>query len=121
MRTNASMGLFRETLHSCNMTDLGFEDSPFMWSNGRQGGEQIREQLDKAIATPEWRNRFQKCLIRHLPRYKSDHSPILVYFEEIMSDNTGKSPRTFRVGHMWSHHPRFIEILKSTCLKPTRR
>lgn len=114
MRTNANMVLFRDTLHSCNLIDLGFEGPPFTWSNGRQGGELIRERLDRAVATPDWRNRFPKCLIRHLQRYKSDHSPLLMNFEEMMIDNTITTPRDFRMEHMWLHHPKFKEIMTTT-------
>lgn len=114
MRTSMNMSLFRDTLRSCNLCDLGFTGCPFTWSNGRKDNDNIMERIDRAVATPDWRNLFSNCAVRHLPRYKSDHSPLLITFTDTMSDpSTRKNIRGFRMEHMWQHHPKFNEVLKS--------
>jgi hypothetical protein len=37
-------------LINCHLSDLGFTGSKFTWTNCRQDGSFIKEQLDRAIA-----------------------------------------------------------------------
>nr|XP_015876458.1 uncharacterized protein LOC107413102 [Ziziphus jujuba var. spinosa] len=46
--------------------DLGFTGQPFTWCNKRGGQANIREWLDRAMVSPEWRLHFDKAGIIHL-------------------------------------------------------
>lgn len=81
LKSSCSMGMFRDALYSCKLRDLGFIGSAFTWSNGRQGKDNIMERLDRATATKEWIDRYPGNTVRHLPRFKSDHSPIVIICE----------------------------------------
>ncbi|XP_019418494.1 PREDICTED: uncharacterized protein LOC109329268 [Lupinus angustifolius] len=61
---------FAHLLSDCELTDLGFIGSPFTWSRGN-----LRECLDKAVATLPWHTRFPHANVTYLFHFKSDHSP----------------------------------------------
>jgi hypothetical protein len=43
---------FRNFIDHFGMIDVGFVGNPFTWSNNRQGLENIKEILDRGLASP---------------------------------------------------------------------
>lgn len=60
------------------LVDVGSLGQCFTWCNGRSGFHQIRERLDKGLANGDWMTLFPHAVIRILPRYASDHAPIIL-------------------------------------------
>lgn len=120
LRTSMNMNMFRDALRLCNLCDLGYTGNPFSWSNGRKGLDNILERIDRAVATPDWRNLFPCHEVRNLPRYKSDHSPLLVTFTDSAPNLSNRNnPRCFRMEHMWLQHPNFKENLDNAWERTT--
>ena len=71
------MRLYRETMDSCNLRDLGFIGSKFTWFNKRKK-QPIFERLDRCWASPSWIMEFPNAIANNLPRLTSDHNPILL-------------------------------------------
>ncbi|KAF8409463.1 hypothetical protein HHK36_005539 [Tetracentron sinense] len=46
---------FRAFIQGHQLMDLGYQGNPFSWSNKRAGTASIRERLDRALCTTEWR------------------------------------------------------------------
>lgn len=63
---------FQVTMERCNLIDLGFNGDPFTWARGA-----TRKRLDRVVCNLDWRLRFNETVIYHLPKLKSDHSPLL--------------------------------------------
>ena len=42
----------------CGLIDLGFLGNQFTWNNGREGDAYVQQRLDRACATPKWREIF---------------------------------------------------------------
>ena len=61
------MDAFCEALEGCQLEDLGFKGYPFTWNNKRPGEANTKLRLDKAVATVEWKNKFQLSSVTHLP------------------------------------------------------
>jgi hypothetical protein len=78
------MALFRSTLSNCNLWDLGYKGQKYTWTNGRDGRALTLERLDRVIANLDWCGVFD---VDVLPRYFSDHSPLLISF-----DHSKKNP-----------------------------
>jgi exonuclease III len=72
------MDLFQSTLLDNNMWDLGYKGQKYTWTNGREGRALTLERLDRAIANSEWSRVFDVVEVEVLPRYFSDHSPLLI-------------------------------------------
>lgn len=58
--------------------DLGHMVSLFMWSCGLNATTRIQSHLDRAFSNVEWRTRFPEAFVRLLPKYKFNHSLVLI-------------------------------------------
>lgn len=74
------MGQFKEALKDCNLGDLGYIGSKYMWNNGRQDDGFIKERLDRAIANIGWCNYFKKIEVKVLAARTLDRKPLLLSF-----------------------------------------
>lgn len=81
------MRRFREAMGYCGLMDLGYMGFPYTWSKGMRGVDNIREWLVRTLANVAWRNTYQQVQIKHLPRYKSDHSPVMIECETTSTHN----------------------------------
>lgn len=62
---------FQACINDCGVFYAGFQGYPFTWKKG-----QLEERLDKMVTNFEWRTCFAEVAVHHLPKYKSDHSPL---------------------------------------------
>ena len=67
---------FKRFIDHFGMVDLGFAGNPFTWSNNRMGLENIKEWLDRGLASPSWTHIHPNYSLIHLPAHNSDHNPI---------------------------------------------
>ena len=75
-RPRQQMKNFIDTINFCGFHDLGFNGPKFTWRYHQADGMQIRERLDRALATPEWMNLFPEAKLFHLSSSVSDHLPL---------------------------------------------
>ena len=69
---------FIDTINFCRLRDLGFIGLKFTWIYHQGDGMQIRERLDRALATPDWVNMFPEAKLFHLSSSVSDHLPLVL-------------------------------------------
>ncbi|KAJ8750263.1 hypothetical protein K2173_014178 [Erythroxylum novogranatense] len=69
---------FRNALDGCGLIDLGSRGPWFTWETGNTPRTNIRERLDRGVATSSWREIFSNCEINHLSHSFSDHCPLLL-------------------------------------------
>ncbi|OMO81305.1 reverse transcriptase [Corchorus capsularis] len=93
---------FNSMVANCGLSDLGFQGPSYTWTNRRKKGQRIHERLDRALASAEWRLLFPEAIVKHLPRFYSDHCPILVQCKEEIPIDSSKKP--FRFQAMWLTH-----------------
>lgn len=79
------------------------------WTNKRKGRANVKERLDRALANPEWRQTFSEAIVKHLPRTKGDHHPLLIDLE-------GPGPvinahKPFRMEAAWLTHKDFPRLI----------
>ncbi|XP_061998932.1 uncharacterized protein LOC133716229 [Rosa rugosa] len=91
------IGGLKHWVDSNFLIDMGFLGSCDTWSNNR-----IKERLDRAFCTCDWRTHFPEAFIRHLPKMKSDHCPILLQLHSNNYVNRRVTP--FRFQAMWLTH-----------------
>lgn len=77
-RPRQQMLQFVEVINVCGLKDIGFVGPSFTWLYQRSDGVQIRERLDRALATAEWISLFPTAKLHHLTSTTSDHSPLLL-------------------------------------------
>jgi len=81
-RGEQQMANFREALNVCELTDLGFTGTPYTYSNKREGRQNVKVHLDRAVADNAWRDIFGEAQLKHLVSCRSDHFPVLLQFEQ---------------------------------------
>jgi hypothetical protein len=67
---------FRSFIDHFGMIDVRFVRNPFTWSNNRHGLENIKERLDRGLASPAWVHLHPEFFLTHLLAHNSDHNPI---------------------------------------------
>nr|XP_009624556.1 uncharacterized protein LOC104115591 [Nicotiana tomentosiformis] len=75
---------FTFCVNSSGLIDLGYEESPFTWWNGRPNAECIFKWLDRILVNLPFQNLFSSIEMEHLIRTGSDHAPLLM----ICGENT---------------------------------
>lgn len=82
MGGSASLGTpnreFRDWISNSGYLDLGYHGPAYMWTNGQGGSTNISQRLDKALATVQWTISHLDIAVFHLPKFSSDHLPILL-------------------------------------------
>lgn len=75
---------FWRTLDSCNLIDMDYSGSNFIWLNNKSSGRLIMERLDCCFYNSQWLHLFPGAFVSHLLRMFSDHCPILL---KLVSDH----------------------------------
>ena len=101
---------FIETTNYYGLQDLGFIGPKFKWIYQRANGLQIREWLNRAMATPEWINIFPEAKIFHLTSSISNHSSLALRMVQKRRKKKGR--KTFRFESMWLRDQRCEEVVQ---------
>lgn len=81
--------------------------------NGREGRALIITRIDRADANQAWLNLFPEIKVFHLPRFHSDHCPILLQ----TNPNCVMGEKPFRFEPFWLSHPTFAPLTKKAWSK----
>lgn len=73
----------------------------------------IKEKIDKAYCNEEWKNAFPEAIVRHLPRTRADHCPILM--DLCGSDPPNPLLRPFWFEAAWISHQNLSEFVEKEC------
>lgn len=74
---------FKQFIQNHGLIDLGFENNPFTWTNGRQGFANIQEHIDRSVANALWRQMYPKAFLKHLLKSSSNHTPFFLILRAI--------------------------------------
>lgn len=69
---------FTNWISEAGLLDLGFTGPTFTWTNKQSLHMNIAERLDRVLGNEDWNMLFPQAKVSHLPRYNSDHSPIML-------------------------------------------
>ena len=108
-RPRQQMGNFVDTINGCGLWDVGFISLKFTWLYQREDRVQIRERLDRALATTNWLNLFSSAKLYHLTSSASDHSPLSLNLER--RPRKRKLRKVFRFKSMWLQDSRCEEVV----------
>lgn len=92
---------FCDTLSHCQLHDLGYIGARFTWCNMRQGGDFVKERLDRALATNEWNEDYPVRVVEVLANRSSDHNPLFIKFSKPLKRNRHWH-RKFRFEAAWN-------------------
>ena len=92
---------FNTSMFNCGLSALEFEGQPSTLTNGT-----MWQRLDHALVNACWMDCYPATKVLHLPRGRSDDSPLLINYGD------GRSNRSsFRFLNVWSNHTQFLEVV----------
>ena len=89
---------FKECLDRCSMVDLRFSRPRYTWKNKRDINNLILERIDRVFMNLEWCALYLDAKVTHLPKYHSDHCPILLEACLVIAVHL---TRPFRFQELW--------------------
>ena len=110
-RPRRQMKNFTNTLNWCGLCDMGFVGPRFTWLYQSVDGGQIRERLDKAVASQAWGARFKEARVYHLSNSALDHSPLSLHF--FLKQKKQFQRKIFKFKSMWLKDPKCEDIVKN--------
>lgn len=102
---------FQDFILKAGLMDAGFCENPFTWCNNRRGAARIWQRLDRALINTDFQNSFSDFNVSLLAQLGSDNTPLCLNSQV----PTTKRRSRFIFQRMWTDHPRFMEVMISTC------
>lgn len=104
----SQVDMFRDFINSMAIKDLNFRGPIFTWNNYRNVAANIKEQLDRVLASVRWMNGFPDFLVEHLEDRGSGHRPILMN----TSPSFPKAKKLFFFDSRWTTNLAITEIVR---------
>ena len=105
-RHTGAMQNFSEFIFELGLVDLPLLEGQFTWSNNQD--PQAKSRIDRFLVSNDWEEKFSHLSQRALPRFVSDHCPIIL---ECGNFKRGKS--YFKFENMWLHHQDFVGNMRT--------
>ncbi|XP_052287360.1 uncharacterized protein LOC127898893 [Citrus sinensis] len=99
--------LFQSWFHSHGMHDLPFHGPRFTWSRGN-----LFKRLDRVICNGDWAQTYAASTVLHLPKFISDHRPLLV--KENINPPRNLNSRPFRFQAAWLTNDGFKDFVATS-------
>ena len=106
------MDNFIKAINFCDLRDIGFVGPKFTWIYQRADDTQIKERLDRVLATSKWLDLFPATKLYHQSTSASDHSMLLLRL--MASSKRKRVKRCFKFESMWLKESSCEEVVRST-------
>ena len=100
--------IFASCLEDCELLDVGMMGGCFTWQRYVEGQQSIAKKLDRVVADIHWRMLFPNAVVEVLPRFYSDHNPLLLRCDGL-SQTMGQKP--FRFEAAWTYHQDYHNVV----------
>lgn len=97
-------------MENCELTDLGYSGSKYTWKNCRDGGNFIKERLDRGVANQQWRDLFPEAAVKVEFSMGSDHLPIILSLDGKYRGHRRRPG--FRYDASWAFEEGFNDLVK---------
>jgi hypothetical protein len=107
-------GMFNSVIQTYDLSEIAMSGGGYTWSNNHK--DPTLERLDRVLMSKDWEALFPKVCVHKLPRYFSDHNPL------IMATLCHQDPKVneFKFELSWLRHPDFYQKVKDIWEVPTR-
>lgn len=104
---------FQKIMSDCALMDPEFKGNAFTWTNNQMGNNCIRERIDRAMVSVDWRHKFPLAQVFHEVDLGSDHCPLILNCSVPLQ----KVPK-LKFESMWSTHPGCEDIIVKAWGRP---
>ncbi|KAL1105841.1 hypothetical protein V6Z11_D04G160800 [Gossypium hirsutum] len=112
LKSARQMAEFRSTLEDCLLYDVSYTSRWFTWERGWFLSSNLRERLDRGVATPNWLHHFLDFSLEHLSHSFSDHYPLLLNTMGKMRHKENRLALLFRFEAKWCLDDSFEEVVQ---------
>lgn len=85
---------------------MGYQGPAYTWSNKKEGNANIAQRLDRVLVNLQWHVKYPNSSVFHLPRFSSDHLPILL--KPVASKKRKQPP--FKTESWWNLEEDFEKV-----------
>ena len=110
LRLERQMNNFRATINHCQLQDLGYVGADYTWSRRMGVRGWVRERLDRALVSLEWKTMFPRVRLYHVATSMSDHS-MLVLKTPRTRQRAPRRSKLFRFESMWLRDEQCKEVV----------
>lgn len=111
-RNESQMQAFRDVLQDCELHDLGFQGVPHTYDNRRDGWNNVKVRLDRAVANNGWRDIFPSAQIVHLVSPCSDHCSVLLKLVSV--ENNQPRQKCLHYEILWERELDSAQVIKDS-------
>ncbi|CAL1372535.1 unnamed protein product [Linum trigynum] len=101
--------VFTDRMNLAELVDLGFSGPKYTWSRGDQQQTYKASRLDRSLCNLRWNTSYPNTSVVHLPRFHSDHNPILTTVE--LQQGHQSLPRQFKFEAAWLTNDSLQEVV----------
>ncbi|KAL8150827.1 hypothetical protein V2J09_020635 [Rumex salicifolius] len=101
---------FQELVDEVGILDMRFTGQPHTWSNRAPVASFVAKRLDRIVMSIDAFISWPNASVRHLPKFGSDHMPLLFELEPRGRARNDRHP--FRFEAMWLTHPDFLSFIR---------
>lgn len=96
---------FFEAVFESGLLDVCFDSAQYTWNDST-----LWQRVDRVLFLSDWVDMFGGSKVIHIPRYTSDHCPILVLLGAASSN---KRPlASFWFQNIWCHHSKLSDVTR---------
>lgn len=121
VRPSYQMRNFREVLQECALSDLGWERTPFTFTNKRKGSHETKARLDRVVVTKKWREDYPEAKVIHGFANASDHNPIILKLKGLGNRQRKERNPIFKFEPMWLRDTNFRHTMAEAWSSLDRR
>lgn len=111
------MYVFRQSVDSVKLFDLGFISPSFIWSNWRLGQGRVMERLDQVFVNFAWKLIFPKGKVMHGISAHSNHLPLNIAWNSKPHGTRFAEP-IFRFESLWTEQKECWEMVERVWDRP---
>uniref|UniRef100_A0A0A9CQM2 Endonuclease/exonuclease/phosphatase domain-containing protein n=1 Tax=Arundo donax TaxID=35708 RepID=A0A0A9CQM2_ARUDO len=78
--------MLNQIINSCNLREIYMSGGKYTWSNNQVNP--TMEKLDRMLINSKWELEFPLSSVRKIPRYMSDHNPLIFDSEHVTLNKT---------------------------------
>lgn len=112
VRLSSPNKAFRTWINQAGLIDLGHSGPAYTWSNKQFGSQNVSQRLDRALGNLSWTMKNPDSLVFHLPRFQSDHMPILLRTKP----SKKRSKPGFKCENWWGLREDFKEVCQKSVM-----
>ncbi|KAL8171072.1 LOW QUALITY PROTEIN: hypothetical protein V2J09_022876 [Rumex salicifolius] len=103
---------YKSLVEDYGLVDLGFYGQNFTRLSGTRPGNYVAKRLDRVLMCTDAFARWPNAFVRHLPKFCSDHCPLLFNLKPMGRVDRSRIPFRFKV--IWDSHPEFKDLIRNS-------